>query len=628
MNPPRAPTADLLMEHSGFLRGLARSLVRDEQQAEDVVQETYLAVLRKPPPPHVRLKAWLAGIARNLALRTVRRETRLKQREQRASERESALPSSDDVVERLEIQQRLAAAVMSLDEPGRSAIVFRYFDGLTPTQIATLLKQPVRTIETRLRRARRRLRASLDTSYGSRATWQAALVPVAGFGLESAAVGKAAGTLTTTGTSTATGAGSAVVAGVIMSTKLIAGAAVVVAAAGAFVAGWHLRPAPQDTTSTADASGVENEDEPGLGTDAMLLANVRAELETEREAHGATKSEMESLATRVKELEAQVAAAAAEGGGTPEKLKPGTTWYTPNEHAEAIEGIDWNQTGEAIVKLNPLLVKLAEALEAGREFKELAELSRWNTPLAVNALNASRKGVPGTGVNGAFTHPSIMANMVHAALVQGGKPLDAGQEKNLRAIADRFLGADEHRLRSYDETTFGLKKLIDEAALKARLFEDIDALLTEEQREILHPASVRGRCGIDLFSSGIVWYTLYRPARFDTPEKLASHLASNVMTHFQLAAELRPVVDELAADYAASFPSGYLDAEPDPLTRAQLTNPSAIGQLFVPVDRPRIAAEQQLAFYTALHDRLPAGSPAAHKVRAEVGFVLPVKWTP
>ncbi len=36
MNPPHTPTADLLLEHSGFLRGLARSLVRDEQHAEDV----------------------------------------------------------------------------------------------------------------------------------------------------------------------------------------------------------------------------------------------------------------------------------------------------------------------------------------------------------------------------------------------------------------------------------------------------------------------------------------------------------------------------------------------------------------------------------------------------------------
>ena len=71
MNPP-LPSADLLLTHRDFLQRLARSLVVDEQRAEDVVQETYLAVLQRPPPPGVRLKAWLGGIARNLSRRTRR----------------------------------------------------------------------------------------------------------------------------------------------------------------------------------------------------------------------------------------------------------------------------------------------------------------------------------------------------------------------------------------------------------------------------------------------------------------------------------------------------------------------------------------------------------------------------
>ncbi len=415
-----------------------------------------------------------------------------------------------------------------------------------------------------------------------------------------------------------------------MSTKLIVGITVVVAAAGAFFAGWNMKPAADDPAAGTEENAADMTDEPGLGTDAMLLANARGELEAERDAHDKTRKDLIELRERTEELEAKIAAGAADAtsAGTPEKIEPGTTWYTPNEHADALKGIDWNSTGQAIVKLNPLLVKLAESIAAGKEFTELGELSKWNTPLALNAVQAARKGVPGTGPNGAFSHPSLLVNMVHAALVQGGKPLDEGQEKNLRAIADRFLASDSERMSRYDENTFGIQRLVDEAALKTSLYGDIDAMLSEEQREILHPAAVRGRCGIDLFSPGIVFYTLYRPTRYDTPQALASTLTANVMAHFKLPEDLRSAVSELASDYAASFPSGYLDEDPDPLVRSQLINPGMIGQLFVRVDRARIAAERQMAFYKALFDRLPADlAEERTKVRSEVGFVLPVRWT-
>jgi len=40
---------ETLLSHRPFVRALARRLVRDEARAEDVVQETWLAALRRPP---------------------------------------------------------------------------------------------------------------------------------------------------------------------------------------------------------------------------------------------------------------------------------------------------------------------------------------------------------------------------------------------------------------------------------------------------------------------------------------------------------------------------------------------------------------------------------------------------
>ncbi len=59
MNP------DTLLQHADFVRDLARSLIADEQQAEDAVQEAYLAALERPPAKREALRSWLGSVASN-----------------------------------------------------------------------------------------------------------------------------------------------------------------------------------------------------------------------------------------------------------------------------------------------------------------------------------------------------------------------------------------------------------------------------------------------------------------------------------------------------------------------------------------------------------------------------------
>ena len=44
------PDTDVLIEHAGFMRALAAGILRDPGRADDVVQESLLAALRRPPP--------------------------------------------------------------------------------------------------------------------------------------------------------------------------------------------------------------------------------------------------------------------------------------------------------------------------------------------------------------------------------------------------------------------------------------------------------------------------------------------------------------------------------------------------------------------------------------------------
>ncbi|HKD99892.1 MAG TPA: sigma-70 family RNA polymerase sigma factor, partial [Planctomycetota bacterium] len=145
-----------LIAHAGFVRQLARALVRDESIADDVAQETWRAALESPPRRGGPLRPWLATLARNFARRHWRGESRRSARE-RAAAREEATPSADARLQHAESLRVVVDAVLALPEPYRSALLLRYYEDLPPRAIAEREGIPVETVHTRLRRALARL---------------------------------------------------------------------------------------------------------------------------------------------------------------------------------------------------------------------------------------------------------------------------------------------------------------------------------------------------------------------------------------------------------------------------------------------------------------------------------------
>ncbi|MHC4954502.1 MAG: sigma-70 family RNA polymerase sigma factor [Planctomycetota bacterium] len=173
------PSPENLVAHAGFIRSVARTLLLDDHEVDDVVQQTLLAAIEKPPRRAGPLKPWLATVARNLARMRRRTEGRIDRREQAAA-RPEATPATGEIAARLETQRKLVEAVTSLDELFRDVVVLRYFDELPPREVAKRLNIPVETVRTRTRRALEQLRGRLDqTSKGGRKAWQLALLPLA-----------------------------------------------------------------------------------------------------------------------------------------------------------------------------------------------------------------------------------------------------------------------------------------------------------------------------------------------------------------------------------------------------------------------------------------------------------------
>ena len=162
---------DTLLAHGDFLRHLARGLVRDAQQADDVVQQTYVAAMERGPRPRDP-RSWLRAVARNFAFMARRADQRRRRREQVAARPEVVEPA---VAERMEIQRLVVEAVQTLEEPYRTTVVHRFFDNWTPREIARREGVPTKTVHTRLRRALELLRGRLDRR---RHGWQGALLPL------------------------------------------------------------------------------------------------------------------------------------------------------------------------------------------------------------------------------------------------------------------------------------------------------------------------------------------------------------------------------------------------------------------------------------------------------------------
>ncbi len=177
MSDSLTPAEALLLEHVAWMRALARSLVRDEQAAEDLAQDATVAALEGAPSEPGRFRAWIrSALAHRAADRSRARRNAAAREFDHA--RAEALPDTIELLERVETQRRIADHLQGLEEPYRTTLLLRFFEDLAPREIAARTGTEVATVKSRLHRGLELLRARLDReSGGDRRVWVAALAP-------------------------------------------------------------------------------------------------------------------------------------------------------------------------------------------------------------------------------------------------------------------------------------------------------------------------------------------------------------------------------------------------------------------------------------------------------------------
>jgi len=149
--------------HLPAMLGLARRILGNDAEAEDVAQEALLRVWTHAPrwQPLALFRTWLTRVVVNLCLDRKRRAPWLAL--EAAGEIVDPAPGPGAKTERDERDRQVAEAIAKLPARQRTAIVLTYGDGMSNAQVAEILDTSVSAVETLLIRGKQNLRRALDS---------------------------------------------------------------------------------------------------------------------------------------------------------------------------------------------------------------------------------------------------------------------------------------------------------------------------------------------------------------------------------------------------------------------------------------------------------------------------------
>lgn len=152
----------LVDRHLAAMLAVARRMLRDEAEAEDVAQEAMLRLWRSSERLDIGdfgVRPWLRRVVSNLCIDRVRASRNTLVTDEMPELPQAATQSTN--LERQEASARVATALKALPDRQRTALVLFHYEGLSQIEIGQALGVSDEAVESLLSRARRTLKASL-----------------------------------------------------------------------------------------------------------------------------------------------------------------------------------------------------------------------------------------------------------------------------------------------------------------------------------------------------------------------------------------------------------------------------------------------------------------------------------
>jgi RNA polymerase sigma-70 factor (ECF subfamily) len=161
---------ELYDRHSRLVHALVLRILQQATTAEEIVQDVFLQLWRNASQydrsrgPFV---PWLLTLARNRALDQLRlKSERQRRREEQAEELPSviAIPDFEGALDEKRRAARVREVMSSLNPQQKRAIELAYFEGLTHTEIANALNEPLGTVKSWIRNGLLKLKEGLQAA--------------------------------------------------------------------------------------------------------------------------------------------------------------------------------------------------------------------------------------------------------------------------------------------------------------------------------------------------------------------------------------------------------------------------------------------------------------------------------
>lgn len=157
--------AEIYRRHGRSVYGLARRILGDPSEAEDVTQEVFLHLWRNPArfdPARASLRTYLLTQVHGRAVDVVRsRSARARREEREARLTANAAYDVEREVWDMALAERVAGALGALPDEERAAIDLAYFGGHTYREVAQLLAEPEGTVKSRIRNGLKKMKSTL-----------------------------------------------------------------------------------------------------------------------------------------------------------------------------------------------------------------------------------------------------------------------------------------------------------------------------------------------------------------------------------------------------------------------------------------------------------------------------------
>jgi hypothetical protein len=205
---------------------------------------------------------------------------------------------------------------------------------------------------------------------------------------------------------------------------------------------------------------------------------------------------------------------------------------------DAIKNADWPEMGEAVEIMNALVLELYEIIEKGEtpDSGLQEKIRAENNKLVRYAAQIMGKIPTHSPINGEFSHPITLTNLMGAMLERGDTPLTEEQTRAMAQLGNEYEAHYDLLGSSYDESTPRLEKLVDELELKRDTMWSMENVLTDAQRDAVIQPAIHD-LQLNPLSPATMTTMLAKPKKVKSLEELRGRLPGYLSDWFGVSEE-------------------------------------------------------------------------------------------